>query len=204
MYKNEMKIGKGKRMSHSYHPYQQKKQINERERKYVMDTGMTQPFTITERPRLCKNGHKNCIYLPCDNLMRPIYGYEGYTSCGRSFKDEFCTHAFCHDNRLRLAKGDAAALRAQMHLNETGEYRDLPPLNYKKEGDKIVITKELQGRDVKASIYKIDWDKNEALIYLRDGGPLTGGIKLFQHVPIHKDFFMPTRTQIMKSLMNGL
>ena len=42
------------------------------------------------------------------------------------------------------------------------------------------------------------------LKYLRDGGPLIGGRKPFQHVPIHKDFFMPTRTQIMKSWMNGL
>ena len=77
---------------------------------------------VVNPQKMCKNGHKNCIYVPCDPMQRPIYGYKGYTSCGRSFKDDFCFHRYCHDNRLNLAAGDAMALRAQIHLNRTGEY----------------------------------------------------------------------------------
>ena len=149
--------------------------------------------------KICKNGHEECPYISCDKFGRPLYGFRGFTSCGKSHKDEFCTHAYCHDNRLKLALGDSYALKAQIHLNETGEYKDVSPLNYEKEGDNIIITKELHGRDVKAKIFDIDWEKNEAILYMTDGGPLEGGRKPFQHIPIKQERLMPSGTYLMKS-----
>ena len=90
-----------------------------------------------ENDRKCFNGIKNCPYIVCevtrDGTPRPVYGFPQMTSCGKSYKSEFCTHEYCHDPRLRLAAGDSYALRAQLKLNKTGIYKPVPPLNFKEE-----------------------------------------------------------------------
>ena len=135
----------------------------------------------------CKNGIKNCPYIVCEvknGTPRPIYSFPNRTSCGKSHATEFCTHEFCHDDRLKLAAGDSYALRAQLNLNKTGIYKHVPPINYKMEGKTVVITKEAARKNINIEIASINWNKEEALLYLTEGDEIRG-LKPFRRIKIN-------------------
>ena len=174
---------------------------NQIDPRYIDGSAIFKPRYITKNKgewdivKHCKNGIKNCPYIVCEvknGTPRPIYSFPKMTSCGKSHATEFCTHEFCHDDRLKLAAGDSYALKAQLNLNKTGIYKHVPPINYKMEGERVVITKEATRKHINIEIANINWNKEEALLYLTEGGE-TSGLKPFRRVKINtKKYGNPT------------
>ena len=168
---------------------------------------LDEPNKKEENDRYCPNGIKNCPYIVCEvtrnKTPRPVYGFPQMTSCGKSYKSEFCTHEHCHDTRLRLAAGDSYALRAQLKLNKTGIYNPVPPLHYKEELNRIIITKDLVKRQSIIDIANINWEKEELTLYIREGGETTAE-KPFQHIKFDSDSekIKPPKQWMMSDLMN--
>ena len=159
-----------------------------------------------ENDRKCPNGIKDCPYIVCevtrDGTPRPVYGFPQMTSCAKSY-NEFCTHEYCHDPRLRLAAGDSYALRAQLELNKTGIYKPVPPLNYKEEFNRIIITKDLVKKQSIIELAHINWEIEELTLYIREGGETTAE-KPFQHIKFNSDSekIKPPKEWMMSDLMN--
>ena len=107
------------------------------------------------------------MYNVCDGKGRPIYAFDKATSCGRFYKTEFCNHPFCHDERLKLARGDTYALKKQRLFNTTGIYSRVTPINYDNINGRIIIKKELKEATYKPEIIHINWKDKDAIIYMK-------------------------------------
>ena len=128
---------------------------------------LNERFSSVSENKYCPQGVEDCIYNVCDGKGRPLYGFEHATSCGRFHATEFCNHPFCHDERLKLAKGDNYALQKQRFLNKTGTYSQVPPINYQNINGRIMITKELKESCYKPEIMHINWKDKNALFYMK-------------------------------------
>ena len=123
-----------------------------------------------EKPREtnCPNGIAFCPYNECFN-GEPIVAYKEFLSCGRP-RDNPCDHPKCKDPLRKYAKGTEMGLHYQMHLNATGEYTEIFPINYLAHDDRILITNPLEMTKVIPSIKHINWDNKTIRVTMQDYG----------------------------------